>query len=378
MKAAFYSLAILLMATAGLSACSDDDSNDKGNLKEYALQVKFNLEPNDSTVVTQLDKAIESAMRAIGLNVSRPDDLTSSQSDDLADSQSYLYLAARDSADAAPKIQEMGKKLKDVLYDNASYMYGDVSIMAIEKQQLETVDSKQYHWSRWYKVNYPAAENSIWGSWLDRLYFVYSLQLCNYRNIFARRGAPQDDMNNDTEHWCYTFRHRYAVDLNDGAGGSYLYLVVRGVTKATHPTYGKQLITDVVMLNTGGDSNYPKSVNITKDGVSRCYYPVFTYYGGSGPTKNDLNNGAGGPYLWMYYTTDPRDGWVLVNKDSDKWYTQVTREKKGQEDGVSHYYMHAYKKNASGEWADYGTADMNEGTDGDKLMLALAFLKLGL
>lgn len=370
MKATIKTLAILTMAAASLAACGDDDNTENKNLKEYALQVKFNLIPNDSTVEAQLDKTIETAMSAIGL--------TTSQSNDLTTSQPYLYLAARDSADAAPKVQEIGKKLEDVLDKNKSQMSGSAYIMAIEKEQLEASDSKQRSWSCWYDAKYPAAENMITTNrWLTstNTFYVYDLLIHNTGSFFPSRPGSERFNVNDPEGYCY--RYGGAIDLNSGACGAYLFLAMSGVSKYTHPMFFTRLITDVVMINTGGDSHCPESVLIPNywDGELRHYYPVTSTNHDVSSTKHDLNDGAGGPYLWMFYTTDYRDGWVLANNNTDKWETRV-QEGRRRVDEETGYYMHAYKKNAAGEWADYGEANMNEGTKGDEIMLSLAFRKV--
>ena len=157
--------------------------------------------------------------------------------------------------------------------------------------------------------------------------------------------------------------------------------MISAVSEADHPKYKDRLITDVVMLNTEKDSHYPEYVDIAKGGVTRRYYPVLTAdKGANGSTKHDLNDKAGYPYLWMYYTTDYRDGWVLANKNDgsgELWKTWVETSTFNVNthniQNASGYYMHAYKKNAAGEWISYDIADMNEGVKGAFLYLCLGF-----
>ncbi|MBS1677739.1 MAG: hypothetical protein JST08_10180 [Actinobacteria bacterium] len=71
-------------------------------------------------------------------------------------------------------------------------------------------------------------------------------------------------------------------DLNRGAGGAFIYL---GYTTTTDPS---QAVTDVVITDGKGSNHY------SKNGVNYR------------STNVDLNRGAGGAYLWLLYTHDPR------------------------------------------------------------------------
>lgn len=365
MKTTFKSLAILMMAAAGFAACSDDDNTGNAALKEYALDVKFNLIPNDSTAETQLRKAIESAMSSVGVSKE----------------ESYLYITARDSADAAPKVKEIGQKLEVELDKSTSQMHGDLYIMAIEKQQLESSDSKQRSWSRWYQTNYPSAENSLadilWSTddqvildlalyhvskWYG-LYFDFSLSFYQIDNWMC-------------------WKHPETTDLNDGAGGSFQFLKLYATANehANRSVFWGKYIGDVMMLNTGDDPHYPEYVDIEKPGYIARYYPVFTEDGEDGTSNHDLNDKAGGPYLWMYFTRDKSwNDLILGNrtnsKDKEVLKTQVTKNANLQERNDA-YYMHAFKKNAAGKWEDYGIANMNEGTKGNPVYFYMTFCML--
>ena len=86
-------------------------------------------------------------------------------------------------------------------------------------------------------------------------------------------------------------------DLNEGAGGAYIYLLY----KTERSTVNKGYITDFY-IKTG--QGRPKS--ITHNG--RTYYPVPGGGGNAFVADNvncDLNYDANGEYIYLYYTTDP-------------------------------------------------------------------------
>lgn len=362
MKKTFKTFAIMMMAAIGFTACSDDDSNGNGSVKEYALEVKYNLVPNDSTVEEQLQKTIQSAMKSIGISKDVP----------------YLYITARDSADAAPKIKEIGSKIETVLDKNASEMYGNAYIMAIEKKQLETSDSKNCKWSCWYEANYPESANGIFvNPWTKAdPYYVFQLEIFNKPGFFDD-GPESKKYNNGA-----IYQHYESTDLNGGAKGAYLYLVMTGINTLSNASYRKKLITDVVMLNTGTDSHYPEYVDIAKDGTTRRYYPVLaSKEGAEGPTNHDLNCGSGYPYLWMYYTRDYRDGWVLTNRTvtiDGVYGSSLVLLQNNFREREDLYYMRAYKKNEAGEWEDYGKANMNDGVGGSNISFYMSFRRVKL
>ena len=88
-------------------------------------------------------------------------------------------------------------------------------------------------------------------------------------------------------------------DLNEGAGGAYIYLLY----KTERSTVNKGYVTDFYIKKSGSKG---RPETITHNG--RTYYPV---RGGGGDAfveekiNCDLNYDAGGQYIYLYYTTDP-------------------------------------------------------------------------
>ncbi|WP_426490767.1 hypothetical protein [Hymenobacter sp. 102] len=98
---------------------------------------------------------------------------------------------------------------------------------------------------------------------------------------------------------------RLPIDLNDKAGGSYIYLtfirdpkgVHNGVEYYRNHNYASGPVTNVE-IKTGGSSAPSPSFN---------YYHIYEYstYGYAYYGPQDLNNGAWGSYIWSYQTKQP-------------------------------------------------------------------------
>lgn len=358
MRKTILSFISLTLAAAGFSACDDDDKNSVENQKEFALQVKINLECNDSTAEQQFINTVEAALSSVGISETQP----------------YLYINARDSADAAPKIKELGSKIEAVLDKNASLLYGNAYILAIEKQQLESTDKKQQDWSCWYVMNYPESSNDRLAKkeWDNRRLLVYAMDIYNTNYWLNAPGTYWTSEADDV-----VLQVTLSPELNDDAGGAYVHLVLHAAQNGENWRFRSRLITDVVMLNTLNDAHYPEYVDLKRQGQTRRYYPVFAQDGGkNGSTEHDLNDEAGGPYLWLYYTTDKRDQWVLAS-NSDKangtqYHTEICTDKNRSEENFR-YYVHGFKKDLYNEWYDDGIANMNLGTKGDPIYMYLAF-----
>ena len=91
-------------------------------------------------------------------------------------------------------------------------------------------------------------------------------------------------------------------NLNQGAGGQYIYLLYKTgpVDDPTNPP-----ITDFYIKSTKDKNDHPDEVSYNK----RTYYRISSYIGSSSfeGSYGDLNDGAGGRYIYLYYTTDAWD-----------------------------------------------------------------------
>lgn len=90
------------------------------------------------------------------------------------------------------------------------------------------------------------------------------------------------------------------LDLNNWAGGKYVYLLAHERKWATDA-----IITDLIILK----SDYALGDKYTIQYNGRTYHMSNRRNSSTG----DLNQGAGGPYLYLMYTKDYYDGYLLVN-----------------------------------------------------------------
>ena len=95
-------------------------------------------------------------------------------------------------------------------------------------------------------------------------------------------------------HSDYTF---ISQDLNDNAGGDYIYL---GYKKGSRANVNGGYITDIIVVTEGSNPIPTGNISI----LGRTYNKAAIYGGNRfvNDRKGDLNSGAGGWGLWLYYT----------------------------------------------------------------------------
>lgn len=91
-------------------------------------------------------------------------------------------------------------------------------------------------------------------------------------------------------------------NLNQGAGGQYIYLLYKTGT-VDDPDHAP--ITDFYIKSTKDKSDHPDAVSYN----NRTYHRISSYIGSSSfeDSYGDLNDGAGGRYIYLYYTTEAWD-----------------------------------------------------------------------
>lgn len=359
MKRIFNTLAIVLMAALAVTSCSDDENN-AGDPREYAITAKCDVEAVDTTFQNLVPSIVDRAMQSAGINAQNP----------------YLYITARDSADAAPQLQSIAAKMESVLGEASFQLTGHIDLFATEKQNLH-LSTKDQQWNLWSLTRLAEAENGT----KPKLTWETTAQLYVYdMNVYSVDGSskPREIHYNDNNGKLTRVQHWDRMDLNEYARGNYIYMMFMGTTMPNSSTYRDKLVTDVVMINTGRDGNRPMFVDIEEGGVTRRYYPAEPH--ADSPEKvPDLNYNAGGPYLWLYYTTDARDGYILANRTNEAnkptLYTKVVNTSNMNE-RPDYKYMHSYQLNSAGKWEDKGKADMNEGVGGSFIYLMKAYAKV--
>ena len=132
-------------------------------------------------------------------------------------------------------------------------------------------------------------------------------------------------------------------DLNKGAGGQYIYLMYK-TGLANDPT--NPPITDFYIKSTKDKNDHPNT--ITYQG--RTYSRVSNLFGSSSFTSSygDLNDGAGGRYIYLYYTTDDWDyprGITTISFNDDTYGAvcgngSTTPQDLNEGAGGEYIYMH--------------------------------------
>ncbi len=156
-------------------------------------------------------------------------------------------------------------------------------------------------------------------------------------------GSAEDKLDNNG----YT---RFSIDLNDGAGGEYIYFGYKTTTDTSKAIRG---------LGCYNGSNPPTSYSVSINGTYCTYYPVKGFHLNSDSLSDvpvDLNSGAGGDYVYLYYTTDPNAGPPLTAIDYE---VDSTTNDSGCQTPVNWLNTNG-EKGVEGEIADF-----NAGAGGD-------------
>lgn len=172
-------------------------------------------------------------------------------------------------------------------------------------------------------------------------------------------GADEDWADISAERSFYNSGYKMLeprIDLNDGAGGHYIFLG----SKTTN-NLGDPLITGLMIYKLDkepGSVSDIKNISIKVDG--KTYYPFTQGYGNS---NLNLNQGTNGRPLYLFYT---RDG---VNEGAPL-LQEIKTENKGGSRGYSKDYVCGYDGKAINE-----NQDLNEGAGGDYLYLEAHYHK---
>ncbi len=104
--------------------------------------------------------------------------------------------------------------------------------------------------------------------------------------------------------WPAQESYSYTADLNNGSGGDYLACAYDTTTKYSTPEDMTGAYTDLVLLKWTGSGSPPATLTKDKFGTSVTYSLVTTPSGG----YTDMNESAGGDYIYVYGSRDPKAG----------------------------------------------------------------------
>lgn len=131
------------------------------------------------------------------------------------------------------------------------------------------------------------------------------------------------------------------LDLNEGAGGDYIYL---GFMRSDDE---REALTSLIILTNGSPTQ-----------TKRVYSDSSTYLLYKLVSNTDLNKGAGGNKLYLYYTNNEKAGSPILDID----ITSSVAESNNQ----NSYYA---ARLVDGTTLKNENANVNKGTDGDKLYI---------
>lgn len=144
----------------------------------------------------------------------------------------------------------------------------------------------------------------------------------------------------------YTFCNQ---DLNDGSGGAYIYL---GYKKASRANTNGGYITDFKLMTYGS-----KQTNLSDVTVNGTTYTLCPVGGGTDfcNAHGDVNYGAGGAYIYLYYTKE--------NFSDKRAVSGIKFISTGEKDPNNTNYVFYGNQNNS--------ADFNQGADGPHIYMQL-------
>ena len=145
-------------------------------------------------------------------------------------------------------------------------------------------------------------------SFCKTLLILFTLLACDYGvwaqpwyiNQLLLLGHDDENINHYIEIYLNNGLDSINYNLNKGAGGQNIYLFYETTyDNITHPA-----ITDFYLKSTNDKDDHPNDITYN----NRTYHRVANVVGSESfmNSYGDLNDGAGGKYIYLYYTTD---GW---------------------------------------------------------------------
>lgn len=209
-----------------------------------------------------------------------------------ADRGLNFILTATDEEELKTKVSELNNQVVERLNSTELQGFYIVGLFRSqnEKESTELLSTKlgtPLDQGNWLKVH-ELVDNDGWDETIpmsSEARFIYKIQLDNWfeeSNIYNNLAID--------------------ADLNEGAGGKYIYI------HGAYNNYLQSPITDVIVLHT----SVARGENFTFKYKGRTYYSVDTY--GEGGLNGDLNQDAEGLYLYLMYTKESfGDNHRLVN-----------------------------------------------------------------
>lgn len=290
MKKYFYFVLALVVGVVFASCSKDNDdptpNPEVGSVFLFSASISLDSSVDSTHAVTMMETA-EKALLSVGFSA---DNYT-------------MELSGPDSAAVSQILMDKMAQVEEAVKANLKSGIIIVGVKGAEKKNYTEDNNKNRSVSQWYhkRLGSSHANGSDYRyGFLQGKTTSSGKKYHGYRfvkSIATTEHYFSQSLMKDLDYETYIMK-----DLNDGAGGDYIYLWLKHSGKANTPfesssnhfVWEGKYITDVIAIYGGGE---PKTIRI--DGRN------YTKASGVG----DLNKKAGGEYIWLYTTTDPVAGY---------------------------------------------------------------------
>ena len=289
-----FGIALLALAGITISSCSDDDESTGKHIsgdQSFILKISSHV-PADS--LFEDNQSFRARLSAAGFN-----------------EENIISISGKDSVDIKSKLDATMKKVATNLTSKNETPF-KLSVYRINNDATEEKSSNVC----WYEEAFNHGQNSIFKS-VNACEFKYdekTLYATDIAIVNKDRGSLKSMPSGYSQ---------VSKDLNDGAGGDYIYMGIR--FEEYKESHKNQYITDVITLASTKrlDNNY--TIN----------YNGRTYKMATGG-ELDLNAKAGGDWIYIMYT---RDEYKVKYYDEEKPAYLVSTAEDGY---VEQYYTRLY------------------------------------
>lgn len=278
MKFKSFMIAATAMACVTFCSCRDDEEKEKEYLffGSYTVnQPAMNIEEQESIIRTQL------------------------VAEGFSSDKLELTLMGEDSIAVVKQLDEKMKRVEKALKESSTQIIASVRVKGGEKDRINP-DAKVSNIYSYYNGNfglYTLTENVS-------CYPLLNSDTHSHADRFIRSIHSSNDTYYGQNAWSINY------DVNDDAGGDYIYLVFDDGTQG-------EPITDVICVVCVNDlDDYTDCNRITFDGVE--------YYRPQG--MGDLNKGAGGDYVYLFITHSTKNGNLRLTTGRGKYSPRLLRD----------------------------------------------------
>lgn len=282
MQKRFFLAALAAVAlTMGFTACDDDDDVDAG---KYEMNVFLRLD-HVSSDEDESEQIFETYINSLGITDQE---------------EMIVAIQGKDSLDCVNTVTERCAKAEAQLNGQ---QWSDVTAISVS---IDAVKNSTLLYSKTFGTS------SSNGKDFEIKQFgpdVSNRGGHSVKDMFVQCQNEKWDWSSFHSKWKYLHTYFNPIDLNRGAGGKYVYAMFDHFTETSF----KDLRTYVINNDTQRLNQYIADVLILVSDSYHGDFHEFTYNGATykyahgiynDPVMWDMNMGAGGPYLHLFYSTD--------------------------------------------------------------------------